>query len=179
LGEDRLKELLVRGLAGDGASYRQFLEELSTYLRAYLRRRLASLPDEVEDLLQELLLAIHNQRHTYDSTQPLTPWVQAIARYKLVDLHRRRARNEAIQDPLDDDQPLFTTVDHDAAEARYDIVKLLDLLPDRQRLPILCVKIEGASVSDAARRTGMSESAVKVGIHRGLKALAEKLRSMT
>lgn len=179
MGEDRLKELLVRGLAGDGASYRQFLEELSTYLRAYLRRRLASLPDEVEDLLQELLLAIHNQRHTYDSTQPLTPWVQAIARYKLVDLHRRRARNEAIQDPLDDDQPLFTTVDHDAAEARYDIVKLLDLLPDRQRLPILCVKIEGASVSDAARRTGMSESAVKVGIHRGLKALAEKLRSMT
>jgi hypothetical protein len=48
-----------------------------------LRRRLASLPDDVEDLLQELLLAIHIQRHTYDSTQPLTPWVQAIARYKL------------------------------------------------------------------------------------------------
>ena len=90
--EDLLRELLVRGLSGDSAAYRNFLEELSTHLRAYLRRRLASLPDEVEDLLQELLLAIHNQRHTYDPAQPLTPWVQAIARYKLVDLHRRRAR---------------------------------------------------------------------------------------
>jgi RNA polymerase sigma-70 factor (ECF subfamily) len=176
LREDRLKELLVHGLSGDGATYRQFLEELSNHLRAYLRRRLASLPDDVEDLLQELLLAIHNQRHTFDPTQPLTPWVQAIARYKLADLHRRRERNEALQDPLDEDT-MFTTVDHEAAEARHDIEKLLNLLPHRQRLPILCVKIEGASVSDAARRTGMSESAVKVGIHRGLKALAAKLRS--
>jgi RNA polymerase sigma-70 factor (ECF subfamily) len=179
LAEEILKALLVRGLAGDGSSYRQFLEKLSTHLRGYLRRRLASSPADVEDLLQELLLAIHNQRHTYDLTLPLTPWVHAIAHYKLVDFHRRRARNEAIQDPVDEQQPLFTTVEHDAAEARYDILRLLELLPDRQRLPILCVKIEGASVSDAARRTGLSESAVKVGIHRGLKALAAKLRSMT
>jgi RNA polymerase sigma-70 factor (ECF subfamily) len=177
LREDRLKELLVQGLSGDGATYRHFLEELSAHLRAYLRRRLASLPDEVEDLLQELLLAIHNQRHTYDPTQPLTPWVQAIARYKLADLHRRRERREAVHDPLHDDM-IFTMVDHEAAEARHDIEKLLKLLPQRQRVPILCVKVQGASVSDAARRTGMSESAVKVGIHRGIKTLAAKLRSM-
>lgn len=178
LREDHLRELLVSGLAGDADRYRQFLDGLSAHLRAYLRRRLASLPDEVEDLLQELLLAIHNQRHSYDPTQPLTPWVQAIARYKLTDLYRRRARKEALQEPLDEDEPLFAT-DNDASEARYDIAKLLKLLPDRQRLPILCVKIQGASVSDTAKRTGMSESAVKVGIHRGLKALAERLRSMT
>ena len=177
--EDRLRELLVGGLGGDGATYRLFLDALSTHLRAYLRRRLSSLPDEVEDLLQELLIAIHNQRHTYDSKQPLMPWVQAIARYKLVDWHRRRARNEALHDSLDDHELAFGSADEDAANARYDITKLLELLPDRQRLPILCVKIEGGSVSDAARRTGMSESAVKVGIHRGLKALAQKLRSLT
>ena len=176
--ETLLEELLACSLSGDEATYRQFLEQLSLRLRGYLRRRLRSLPDEVEDLLQELLFAIHNQRHTYDPTQPLMPWVQAIARYKLVDLHRRRARNEAFQDPLDDDQPLVTTVDHDASEARHDLEKLLSLLPDRHRLPILCVKIEGLSVTDAARRTGMSESAVKVGIHRGLKALAQRLQSM-
>ena len=179
LREDRLKELLVGGLAGDAATYRRFLEELSAHLRAYLRRRLAGLPDEVEDLLQELLLAVHNQRHTYDPMQPLTPWVQAIARYKLADLHRRRARKEALQEPLEDNEPMFATVNNEVAEARHDIVKLLDLLPDRQRLPILCVKLEGVSVSDAARRIGMSESAVKVGIHRGLKALAERLRSIS
>jgi RNA polymerase sigma-70 factor, ECF subfamily len=178
LKETLLEDLLAGSLGGNEATYRQFLEELSARLRGYLRRRLTSLPDEVEDLLQELLLAIHSQRHTYDSAQPLMPWVQAIARYKLVDLHRRRARNEALQDPLHDDQPLFTTVDHDASEARHDLEKLLNLLPDRHRLPILCVKIEGLSVTDAARRTGMSESAVKVGIHRGLKALAERLRRL-
>ena len=177
--EDRLREMFVSGLAGDAATYRAFLEALSSHLRAYLRRRLAGVPDEVEDLLQELLIAVHNQRHTYDPKQPLTPWVQAIARYKIADLHRRRARNESLQDPLEDHQPILAATDHEATTAHYDVTKLLELLPDRQRLPILCVKIEGSSVRDTAARIGMSESAVKIGIHRGLKALAAKLRSLT
>lgn len=179
MSEDSLKTWLVQGLAGDGVAYRLFLEGLSAHLRAYLRRRLSSRPHEVEDLLQELLLAIHNQRHTYDPTQSLTPWVQAMARYKLVDWYRRRARREAVEDPLEDDDPIFAVGDHEASEARYDLRKLLAMLPDRQRLPILLVKVEGDSVRDAAKRTGMSESAVKVGIHRGLKALAQKIRSLT
>ena len=177
--EERLRQLLLSGLAGNALEYRIFLDELSTHLRSSLRHHLTSLPDEVEDLLQELLLAIHNQRHTYDPKQPLTPWVQAIARYKLVDLLRRRSRAEALNEPLDEEHTIFAAINNDAIEARFDIAKLLYLLPDRQRLPILCVKIEGASVADAARRTGMSESAVKVGIHRGLKILAQKMRGMT
>ena len=175
--EERLRSLLVRGLAGEARAYRTFLDQLTAHLRSYLRRRLGSLPDEIEDLLQELLLAVHNKRHTYDPKQPLTAWVQAIARYKLVDLLRRRSRSDVLNDPLEDDQ-LFDTTANDAAEAHYDVVKLLQGLPDRQRLPILYVKIEGASVTDTAIRTGMSESAVKVGIHRGLKALAERIRSV-
>jgi len=175
--EERLRSLLVRGLAGEAKAYRTFLDQLTTHLRSYLRRRLGSLPDEIEDLLQELLLAVHNKRHTYDPKQPLTAWVQAIARYKLVDLLRRRSRSDALTDPLEDDQ-LFDATANDAAEAQYDVAKLLRGLPDRQRLPILYVKIEGASVTDTAMRTGMSESAVKVGIHRGLKALAERIRSI-
>ena len=155
-----------------------FLDELTARLRSYLRRRLGGLPDEVEDLLQELLLAVHNKRHTYDSKQPLTAWVQAIARYKLVDLLRRRSRSNVLTDPLDEDDQVFATTANDAAEAQFDVAKLLRGLPDRQRLPILYVKIEGASVTDTAIRTGMSESAVKVGIHRGLKALAGKIRKI-
>ena len=84
--EDRLKTLLMRGLAGENAAYQMFLTELSAHLRAFLRRRLIQLPDEVEDLVQEALLAVHNQRHTYDPGQPLSAWVYAIARYKLVEL---------------------------------------------------------------------------------------------
>jgi len=176
--EERLRSLMLQSLAGDAAAYRMFLDELTARLRSYLRRRLGGLPDEVEDLLQELLLAVHNKRHTYDPKQPLTSWVQAIAHYKLVDLLRRRSRSNALTDPLDEDDQVFATTANDAAEAQYDVAKLLRGLPDRQRLPILYVKIEGASVTDTAIRTGMSESAVKVGIHRGLKALAEKIRKI-
>jgi RNA polymerase sigma-70 factor (ECF subfamily) len=170
--EDRMRGLLLRSMAGDGAAYHAFLKELSAHLRAFLRRRLMRLPDDVEDLVQETLLAVHNQRHTYEADQPLTPWVHAIARYKLADLLRRRADRDALHDPLDDDLEVFASSDTEAADARRDVAKLLDRLPERQRLPIQYMKLEGLSVVEAARATGMSESAVKVGVHRGLKALA-------
>jgi len=175
--EERLRGLLLRGLAGDSAAYHTFLKELSAHLRAFLRRRLVRLPHEVEDLLQESLLAIHNQRHTYDPRQPVTAWVYAVARYKLADLLRRRSRRDLLNDPLDEDGELPAASDDQAAEARRDLAKLLETLPDRQRLPIIHVKLEGLSVAETARLTGMSESAVKIGVHRGLKALAARIRS--
>lgn len=171
--EAQLRELLVKGMAGDGAAYHAFLKALSAHLRAFFRRRLTRLPDEVEDLVQETLLAVHNQRHTYEPDQPLTPWVYAIARYKLVDLLRRRADRDALHDPLDDELAVFAAADTEAAAARRDVMKLLDHLPERQRLPIRLMKLEGLSVVEAASAAGMSESAVKVGVHRGLKALAK------
>ena len=174
--EDRLRDLLVRGLAGDAPAYRACLKELSAHLRAFLRRRLARMPDEVEDLVQETLLAIHNQRHTYDTAQPLTAWVHAIARYKLVDLLRRRAVRGALNDLLDGEMDLLSASETEAADARRDIARLLERLPDPQRLPIVHMKLEGLSVVETARLTGMSESAVKVGVHRGLKALARMIR---
>ena len=176
--EDRLRKLLLGGLAGNSLDYQDFLKELSAHLRAFLRKRLASLPDEVEDLVQESLLAIHNQRHTYDPGQPLSAWVQAIAKYKLIDLLRRRAAQELLTDPLDDEPDFFSTADADAAEARRDLNKLLDELPDQHRLPIIHTRLEGLSVQEAARITGMSESAIKVGVHRGLKALAARIRGV-
>jgi len=175
--EQRLRSLMLQSLGGDASSYHFFLNELATHLRSFFRKRLSRLPEEVEDLVQELLLAIHNQRHTYDAKLPLTAWVHAIARYKLIDLLRRRSRSDLLNDSLEEGEELFAAPDSEAAEARYDIAKLLDQLPDRQRLPIQYVKIEGASVADTAARTGMSVSAVKVGIHRGLKALASKIGS--
>ena len=76
--EEQLQALLRRGLAGDEAAYRGFLAGLSAHLRAFVRKRLARMPDDVEDIVQESLLAVHNQRHTYDAAQPLTPWAHAI-----------------------------------------------------------------------------------------------------
>jgi RNA polymerase sigma-70 factor (ECF subfamily) len=174
--EDRLKALLVRGLAGDAEAYQTFLQDVSVHVRAFLRRRLARLPDEVEDLVQETLLAIHNQRHTFDPAQPLSAWVYAIATYKLIDALRRRGRRDVFTAPLDDTGAVLAATDAEPGAVRRDLAKLLDTLPARQRLPIVYMKIEGLSVSETARRTGMSAAAVKVAVHRGLKALAAKLR---
>ena len=157
-------------------AYHAFLKELSAHLRGFLRKRVTNLPDDVEDLVQEALLAIHNQRHTYDSAQPLTAWVHAIAKYKLVDWLRRRSHREHLNHPWDDEMDVFSSAETDATEAKRDVHKLLLQLPDRQRLPIVYVKLEGMSVAEAADRTGMSVSAIKVGVHRGLKALAAKIR---
>jgi RNA polymerase sigma-70 factor (ECF subfamily) len=174
--EERLRDLLLRGRSGEALAYETFLRETAAFLRGFLRRRLARLPDEVEDLVQETLLAVHNQRHTYDAVQPLTAWLHAIARYKLVDLLRRRSRGDALNDPIEDELEIFAVADRDAHDAKRDLEKLLATLPDKQRLPIVHVKIEGLSVAETAQLTGLSESAVKVGVHRGLKVLAALIR---
>jgi len=176
--ESRLRGLILQGLNGDAAAYHQFLKALSAHLRAYFRKRLFQRPDEVEDLVQDTLLAVHNQRHTYRADQPLTAWVHAVARYKLIDLLRARASSESLNVPLDDELELFAASDTEAREAKKDLDTLLAGLPDRQRLPIVHVKLEGLSVVEAARLTGMSESAIKIGVHRGLKALAAKIREI-
>ncbi len=174
--EERLKTLFLAGLDGDAAAYREFLDDLSGHLRAFLRRRLLQCLDDVEDIVQETLIAVHNSRHTYRVDQPLTAWVHAVARYKLMDFFRARSRHEALNEPIDDYLDIFESSDTMATDARRDVGKLLETLPDKQRLPIVHVKLQGLSVTESATLTGLSESAVKIGVHRGLKALAAKIR---
>lgn len=174
--ERRLRSLLVAALDGDGAAYHEFLKLLGPHLRAYLRRRLRSLPDDVEDLVQDTLIALHEQRHTYRADLPVTAWVQAIARYRMIDLLRARRIREDRSDPIDDHLSLLAFDDTEAQDARRDVDTLIRHLPDHQRLPILHTKLHGLSVAEAAAVTGMSESAVKVGVHRGIKALAARLK---
>jgi RNA polymerase sigma-70 factor (ECF subfamily) len=175
--ETRLRDLMVAARRGDAAAYAGFLRETASFLRPFFRRRLAQYPDDIEDLVQETLLAVHNKRHTYDPGQPVTAWTYAIARYKLIDLLRARAGREALHDPIDEDlDELGSDAEPAALEARRDLRVLLAQLPDRQRLPIEYVRIEGLSVEETARLTGLSVSAVKIGVHRGLKVLAARLR---
>jgi RNA polymerase sigma-70 factor (ECF subfamily) len=173
--ELHLRALFVGALDGDGQAYATFLKLIARRLRAYLRRRLYGWPDDVEDLVQECLLAMHNQRQSYLRDHSVVAWAQAIARHKLIDLLRAKAAREQLHEPLDDaaENFLVATADEETA-TRRDVLTLLSELPDRHRLPILHVKLEGLSVAEAAQRTGMSESAVKVGVHRGLKALAAR-----
>jgi RNA polymerase sigma-70 factor (ECF subfamily) len=167
---------MVQAMAGDDAAYRVLLKELSVQLRGFYKRRLRDVDLEVEDLVQETLLAIHNQRHTYDTDRPFTAWCHAIAKYKLIDLLRRRRRKPSTID-VDDETELFAIEELDAAEARRDLGHLIEKLPDRWRLPIVHMKIEGRSVAEVATLIGMSEAAVKVNVHRGLAALAKRVSS--
>jgi RNA polymerase sigma-70 factor, ECF subfamily len=176
--ELRLKALFVSALTSNGPEYRVFLTDLTRYLRGYLRRRIPQLQEDVEDLVQEIVLAVHNARHTYRPDEPLTAWVHAIARYKLMDFFRTRAKRGAQHESIDDHEELFSESDDEPLDARRDIEKLLVHLPDKQRLSILLVKLQGLSVSEAAQLTGLSESAVKISIHRGLKALSAHVRGI-
>lgn len=173
--EDELHALWHRAHGGDSAAYALLLKRLSNHLRGFLKKRMYQQPSDVEDLVQETLLAIHQKRHTYQMDQPLTAWVHAIARYKWVDHWRSHGRKAKLHDHLDDwaDQ-LWTESDTHAHDAQRDLQHLLSTLPDRQRVAIECTKLEGLSITETAQRTGQSESAVKVSIHRGLKTLAQQ-----
>ncbi|MGY2491798.1 sigma-70 family RNA polymerase sigma factor [Cupriavidus sp. CP313] len=170
--ESGVKPLWLRAQAGDEAAYRDALERIADRLRCYLRFRMKGVPDDVEDLVQETLLALHLQRGTYDPSFPVGAWVLAIARHKLADLWRRRGRREDLHDTLDDVDEADLAAPPQEGEARRDLEKLLQELSLPQREAILLTKVEGMSVAEAAKRTGASESAIKVQVHRGLKRLA-------
>jgi RNA polymerase sigma-70 factor, ECF subfamily len=175
--ESSLEPLWLRAQSGDEAAYRICLERIAARVRGFLQRRMQSLPDDVEDLVQETLLALHLQRGSYDPSVPLSAWVLAIARHKLVDLWRRRGRREALHDPIDEADDAALAFVAEAGEARRDLGQLLLTLPEAQRQAIVLTKVEGLSVAEAARQTGASESAIKVQVHRGLKRLARLVRN--
>src|SRR5712692_8527205 len=132
-----LKALMLASLDGNAASYRSLLDRLSGRLRAYYKGKLARFgrgATEAEDLVQEVLLAIHLKRHTYDTGEPFTPWLHTIARYKLID-YLRRTRSAASV-PLDEGTEVMAQDDNVDAEGSHDIRKLLRRLPEKVRCSI-------------------------------------------
>lgn len=167
-----LEAAWARAQAGDEQAYRQVLARLAQRLRRYFNRRLFGPASDVEDLVQDTLLALHLQRGTHVAGVPLLAWVHAVARHKAVDALRRYGRREALHDPLDawteSQQPAAEPVAH----SRHDLAVLLGQLSAAQRDAIVRTRLEGWSVAEAARQAGQSEAAVKVHVHRGLKKLA-------
>jgi RNA polymerase sigma-70 factor, ECF subfamily len=175
--EPELRELMTASLDGDPGAYHRLLERLTPHLRAYYRQRFARIghgPTEAEDLLQEALIAIHTHRHTYDRSQPFTPWIHAIARYKFLD-HLRRTKSSFKNLPMESVYKLTAASDMTAIDSGLDLQRLSSGISAKAREAIQYVKLEGLSVSEAAVCSGMSESAVKVAVHRGLKALATRI----
>ena len=171
--EPQLKALMIASLEGDAGAYRALLGDLRLRLSGYFSRRLRRDPDDVEDLVQDTLISIHTRRETYDRTQALSPWVYAVARYKLIDHYRRTGRRAFI--PLEDAADELRVEDHGAAvAARKDVERALGALSERTRAIIRDTRIDGLSMAEAAGRAGLSEGAAKVAAHRGLKALTDR-----
>ncbi len=167
--EAHLRALLLQGLAGDEAAHRAFLTEAAALLRAYFRNRLRGHLEDAEDLVQETLVALHTRRDSYDPNYPLTAWLYAIARYRLIDhLRRAKHRTHASIDGLEVGE---ADPEYEASDAKRDVAALLDKLPEKQKTAIRMVKLEEKSVREAAAATGLSESDIKISIHRGLKTL--------
>lgn len=175
--EPRLKPLWLQAQQGNELAYRQALQLIAQRLRRFYSRRLQALPDEVEDLVQETLLALHVQRGTYDASLPVSAWVFAIARHKLVDMWRRRGRKDSLNDSLDElteDQHPWSAQE---LPSKRDLGVLLKQLPDAQQRAIVWTKIEGLSMQEASERSGVSVAALKVQVHRGLKQLSLLVRN--
>jgi RNA polymerase sigma-70 factor (ECF subfamily) len=170
--EAQLHGLMVAALAGDQAAYRQLLARLTPALRGYFARRAGS--GQAEDLVQETLIAIHSKRETYDPSQPFTAWAYGIARYKLIDEFRRAKRRAQV--PLEEAGNLFAHDEHQDQIARRDVEKLLAKLPDAKRALVKAIKLDGAGVAETAAKSGMSETAVKVSVHRAIKSLGDEVR---
>lgn len=170
--EDELKAWMIAGLAGDADAHGALLRAVTPLLRAFYRRRLGQ-EEAVEDLVQETLIAVHTRRLSYDRSRPFSPWLYAIARYKMVD-HFRRARSRPAQ--VEGDPACQATETEDAINARLDLDHLLATLPERQASLIRGMHLEGHTAADMAHSRGIGESAAKVSVHRALKALALRFR---
>jgi RNA polymerase sigma-70 factor, ECF subfamily len=175
--EDEWTGLMRLAMSGDNAAYHRLLKAVTPVLRAGARRGLtrAGQPvDQSEDIVQDILLAVHLKRHTWDANAPFAPWLFAIARNKLIDALRRRGRRIFVN--VDDfaetipDEPAADTI------SANEVASLLQTLPPRQREVLQSIAVESASIKDTAAKFTMSEGAVRVALHRALASLTAKLR---
>jgi len=170
--ETRLAGLLRAALGGDEAAYAEFLGLVATLVRPVARRKLgAGIGADPEDVVQETLLAIHLKRHTWREDAPVMPWVYAIARYKIVDVYRRRGGR--IEVDIEDVAETLAAHTTESASER-EIGKALAGLSDGQRNVVAAISVEGRSIAETAQALGMKETAVRVALHRGLAAIAAR-----
>jgi RNA polymerase sigma factor (sigma-70 family) len=165
--------LMHAALDGDAPAYARFLRAVTPVLRGVVLSRGRNEFGQAgcEDILQEVLLAIHLKRQTWRREDPIRPWLYAIARHKVIDAFRARGRHIAL--PVEDfAEVLAAPPDEDPLEAR-DRDKMLGLLDGRSADILRAIGVAGESVAETAARLGMSDGAVRVALHRGLKRLAE------
>ena len=166
--------LMRAALAGDEQAYRRLLSEIGRVVRplirgAFARARLSDA--DTEDVVQETLLAIHLKRQTWDQSQRVTPWINAIARHKAIDAMRRRGARRV--EPIEDFEAVIAAPEQQDPHTRSDVERLMAQLTPRARDIVRAISLEEQSITATAGRLGMTEVAVRVALHRALKSLAD------
>lgn len=171
--------LMQRAQHGSEGAYSRLLQELPPVIGRMIRRQMAGAsPSDQEDVLQEVLMSIHTARASYDPARPFIPWLKAIVINRTIDFMRRQKRNTAGQVLTDD---MADIVDDSAGDAvvRYDAVdalqKAIRKLPAGQRSAIELLKLREMTLREAAAMTGMSITALKASVHRGVRTLRVSL----
>jgi RNA polymerase sigma-70 factor, ECF subfamily len=178
--ETQWAEWMRAASAGDGEAYDRVLRDMAQALRPLVRRglhRAGANPAETEDVVQDILIAVHLKRHTWDQGRPIGPWISGIARYKIIDNMRRRGFR--IELPIEDFAEILPAESEAPTASERDVTRSLEALPEGQRNVVRAIAIDGASISDTALKLNMSEGAVRVALHRGLGALAKRHRDDT
>ncbi len=171
--EDELRGLMISGLDGNAVDHAALLRKLVPILHSFYRRRANGSEDDIEDLVQETLIAVHTRRATYDRERMFTAWLFAVARYKMIDHFRRFRRLQPIEGL---EEILVTDGFEDTSGARLDVEDLLETLPAKQARMIRATRIEGLSIAEAAAADGIGESDAKISVHRGLKSLMARFQ---
>jgi RNA polymerase sigma-70 factor, ECF subfamily len=167
--ETKLAALMRSALAGDERAYGDFLGRTAALVRTLARRKLRPGSGiDVEDIVQETLMAVHVKRHTWRAGEPITPWLAAIARYKVVDAFR--SRGSVVEVDISELVEILPAPEVEPLRHR-DVSRALEALGDGQRRVVSSIAIEGHSIRDTAERYGMTEVAVRVALHRGLAAI--------
>jgi RNA polymerase sigma-70 factor (ECF subfamily) len=173
--EDLWAEAMRAERRGDSAAYQGLLSNIADFLRKLVRYKLGQFglnQHEAEDLVQEILIALHTKRHTWDQDRPFMPWLMAVTRYKLIDSVRRMRRETARRIDLTYEE-MAETIAAPASDPDLagDIERHLSDLPDGQQAVVRSIAIDGASVRETAQKLSASEGSVRVAFHRALHRL--------
>lgn len=172
-GERRWEELMRAAQQGDRDAYHQLLEEVAPVVRRIAANRWGRF-NGMEDLVQDVLLSVHSVRHTYDPDRPFMPWLATIIRNRMADTARRHARRNANEVAVENLPETFWDDGTNQWEEAGDIDLLhraIAALPAGQRQAVKLLKLEEMSLKEAAAASGQSVAALKVAMHRALKAL--------
>jgi RNA polymerase sigma-70 factor (ECF subfamily) len=170
-------KLMVSAQAGNESDYRQLLTELTDVVYNFLRSRFGN-HHFIEDCVQETLIAIHQARHTYDRHRLFRPWLFAIVRHKAIDTLRKQNTRQRITNQFKVEQEILSRTSQQS-EAENEIFKgrLLESLSVQYREVLILTKIIGFSITETAEKLGISESLVKVRVHRAIRKLKHMMEA--